>query len=267
MKVLTNSHIGVPYGAKAGDPRILIYCHGLISFASENTMLMEYLASQAFVVISIQHLDQLTEFKALQASLSKDVKDEQSRIMREIRSSSRDRRSELWGKYFRIASSTNRIVSARSADVGFVISEMQAVLSGIPALDESAGTRILGVIGLSLGGAVATEFSKTQGNHLRCVVNMDGGHYGELQDEPVRIRYLMVYSEENEGINDSALNAVSGVDIRTSALAETKHLNFHDIAGIYPVMKWMRVIGRADPLDVLRRRNEMVHEFASAADA
>ena len=38
-KKQTNSYISSAYDVSSGHPRILIYNHGLISFASENTML------------------------------------------------------------------------------------------------------------------------------------------------------------------------------------------------------------------------------------
>ena len=56
MKVLTSSYHDAPYAPPAGAPRILIYSHGLISFASENSMLMEHLASRGYVVIALQHV-------------------------------------------------------------------------------------------------------------------------------------------------------------------------------------------------------------------
>ena len=140
------------------------------------------------------------------------------------------------------------------------------MLTKVPKIDASAAT-IVGAIGLSLGGAVVTEFSKAPGSRLRCVVNMDGGNYGELQDEPVRTPYLMLCSEENDGTNDVALNAVSGVEVARRALPGTRHLNFHDISMVYPLMKWMRAIGSADPAFAIRWRNEAVHEFVSRAAA
>ena len=96
MRVLTNSHAEAAYEATAGAPRVLIYCHGLISFASENTMLMEHLASHGFVVISSNICTSLPSLRALQASQSKAMKEEQSRIEREIRSSLCDRRAEAF---------------------------------------------------------------------------------------------------------------------------------------------------------------------------
>lgn len=123
------------------------------------------------------------------------------------------------------------------------------------------------MIGLSVGGAVATEFSKIPGNEVRCVVNLDGGNYGERQDEPVGVPYLMLYSEANNRTNDVALSATRGVEVSTQFLPDTKHLNFHDIAAIYPVLKWIGAIGSADPVDTVRRRNDMVYNFVRGAAA
>ena len=265
MRVVTHSHVEAPYERRAGAPRILIYNHGLISFASENTILMEHLASHGFVVISLQHLDQLAERSALQASQSQDTKGEQARITRAIKSSSGDRRAELWRDYFRAASSTNRIVAARSLDIAYVIAQMEDLLNRIPGIGDVQAREIAGVIGLSLGGAVATEFSKLPGHAVRCVVNLDGGNYGELQDEPVGVPYLMLCCEANNGT--IAQDATSGIEISREVLPGTKHLNFHDISAIYPVLKWTGAIGSADPAAVVQRRNDLVHRFVTGADA
>ena len=66
MKVLTNSYCDAPYATRIGAARILIYGHGLVSFASENSRLMEHLASRGYVVIALQHVEQLAEFRELQ---------------------------------------------------------------------------------------------------------------------------------------------------------------------------------------------------------
>ncbi len=44
---------------------LTVYNHGLISFASENTSLAEALASHGFVILSIEHVEQLAELQSL----------------------------------------------------------------------------------------------------------------------------------------------------------------------------------------------------------
>lgn len=263
MKVSTNSVREGPYAAHAGPPRVLIYSHGMISFASENTSLMEHLASYGYTVVSLQHKEQIKELRALQGAQSANEKQEQKKLERSIKASDATQRPELWSRYYRMASNTNRIVSARADDIGLVVRTLGSLLAAVPDLDGSATAEAIGVIGLSLGGAVSTEYVRRGGSGVSCVVNMDGGIYGTLLDEPVRGRYLMLYSEPNGDINKASLPVSDTADVRVEVVRGTKHLNFHDIAMIYPLLKWLGITGSAQPSTVIRRRNELITEFIS----
>lgn len=74
MKTMTNSYLDAPISAEVSPFRILIYNHGMISFAAENTILMEYLASRGYIVLALQHKEQLQEFQTLQKRLPEQLK-------------------------------------------------------------------------------------------------------------------------------------------------------------------------------------------------
>jgi len=264
MKVLTNSYRDAPYAPLGGAPRILIYSHGLISFASENCMLMEHLASRGYVVIALQHVEQLAEFRELQKTQRQDEKQEQASLQRKIKASSVAERPRLSTEYFRIASNTNRIVAGRCADVEYAVSSLDLIMHGIRGIDGSSAGAPVGAIGLSLGGAVATEYAKRTGEKPRGVVNMDGGIYGAEREKPIESPYLMLYSEESAGNNDASLAVSGGAEITRRTIAGTKHLNFHDIAAVYPALKWLGVIGSASPMAVINERNRSVSDFVHA---
>src|SRR5690606_28113085 len=92
----------------------------------------------------------------------------------------------------------------------FVLDRISAVLERIPGYrGKDRGVPVeAAVVGFSLGGAVATEWCRTD---PRCgaAVNMDGGLFGSRPLDAVEVPYLMLYSETSEGGNDS-LKAVSG---------------------------------------------------------
>lgn len=263
MKIMTNSLRNALYAADAGPPRLLVYNHGMISFASENTSLMEHLASYGYTVVSLQHREQLAELRALQGAQSKSEKEEQKKLGRSIKTSDTAQRPALWNQYYRLASNTNRIVSARAADIEFVLANIGSLLSAVPRLEGSEPEEVIGMLGLSLGGAVATEYSKRGGVGAECVVNVDGGLYGMTLDEPIRGRYLMLYSEPNAGINEASVSSSDAGDVQTEVVPGTKHLNFHDIAMIYPLLKWIGITGSAQPAAVVGRRNDVITEFVS----
>ncbi|HEY8519706.1 MAG TPA: hypothetical protein VIN61_06475 [Gammaproteobacteria bacterium] len=263
MGVTTNTHEAAPYAAQAGPPRVVIYSHGLISFASENTTLMEHLASRGYVVISLQHEDQLAELRALQRAQPKSERSEHASLQRKILSAPKEERAALWKEYFRVASNTNQIVAARSGDVEYAVAGLESLLAAIPGIGAVSAPGGVAAIGLSVGGAVATQYAKRNRHRATGVVNIDGGIYGTQPDEPVAVPYLMLYSEENGGSNDLSLATAGGATITTATIPGTKHLNFHDIAAVYPWLKWLGPIGSADPVAVVKERNEAIADFLS----
>lgn len=263
-KVETHSWRGASYSSAAGRPRLLIYNHGMISFASENTSLMEHLASYGYTAVSLQHRDQLAELRALQTAQSGDEKEEQKKLERSIRDADTAERPALWARYYRLASNTNRIVAARALDIRFVLANMQTIFDAMPGAEGAGSPEVFGLLGLSLGGAVATECARLGGVGARCVVNMDGGIYGTALDTPVGGRYLMLYSEPNAGSNAASLKGSDDAGVRSEVIPGTKHLNFHDISMIYPPLKWIGMTGTADPAAVVTRRNELIAEFISS---
>jgi len=262
MKTETNSYRRAPYAANFGTPRVLIYNHGLISFASENTMLMEHLASQGYTLVSLQHKEQLAEIQALKRKQPEREKKEQALLQKQIQAAKGNERAELSKRYFEIASNTNRIVSARTADVEHVVKSLKALLGLLSAFGDIRDPEIVGVLGFSLGGAVATEYSK-QNTDIGCAVNIDGGIYGKKLDLPITCPYLMLYSQQNSGSNDRSLITSGNTWIRNETIPDTKHLNFHDIASIYPILRLLKVVGKADPADVLKRRNQLIADVVS----
>lgn len=263
MKVLTNSYHLAPYATAAGPPRLLFYSHGLISFASENSMLMEHLASHGYVVISLQHKDQLAELRALQRAQHEDEKREQVRLERKIKTATVEERAALWKEYFQIASNTNRIASARAVDIEFAIGKLETLLEAVPGIDGISSTKVVGVLGLSLGGAVATEYSKRNSDGATCVANIDGGMYGTQSEKPISGRYLMLYSQQNSGTNDLSLTMTDRAAVTRKVIPGTKHLNFHDIAAVYPALRWLGATGSARPMAVVEERNRLVSDFVS----
>jgi dienelactone hydrolase len=265
IKTETNSYRRAPYAANFGRPRVLIYNHSFISFASENTLLMEHLASQGYTVVSLQHKEQLAEFQALKTKQTEREKKEQDLLQKQIQAAKGNERAELSRRYFEIASNTNHIVSARTADVEHVAISLKTLLGSLSTFGDVVEPEILGVLGFSLGGAVATEYSK-QNTNISFAVNIDGGIYGKMLDLPITCPYLMLYSQQNSGSNDRSLITSGNTWIRNETIPDTKHLNFHDIASIYPILRLLKVVGKADPADVLKRRNQLIADVVSNVD-
>ena len=153
------------------------------------------------------------------------------------------------------------MVVERAADTSFVLSHIANVVAKIPSLRTNAiDTSAAHLVGFSLGGAVATETAKRDVRALS-VVNLDGGMYGTLDTKAPSQPYLMLYSSANDGANDKLLPQHA----QRVTPPDTTHLNYHDIAGLVPVLKLVRMTGRTNPLLFLEERNRLVREFCFQA--
>lgn len=271
--VPTHTMPDAPAARELTAPPVVVYQHGLISFASENTLLMEHLASHGCIVVSLRHLAQLAEYRALSSRQSSDSRRRDAAIQTALAAAdSRPERARLTAELARGATTTPAIVAARAADTVFVLDRLNGLLSSVPGLILSAvNTERAVLMGLSLGGAVATEVARQE---PRCagVVNLDGGLYGSDVDAPVGVPYLMIYSARGEGSNDLLLNN-PGAPLTVTTLPGTTHLNLHDTAWVIPLtMRGDRrqrerartlAARRPEAAQALAERNRLCEEFVT----
>jgi dienelactone hydrolase len=235
----------------------VIYNHGFISFVSENTTLMEHLASQGRVVVAIQHLDQFPEMQSLNRAQSPTTKAENQQMSKRLMKATPRERARLAVEYYGSATNTNRIVVERAVDTVFVLDHLSDVLACIPGF-RSGGSAVSSfhLVGFSLGGAVSTETAKRD-SRACTVVNLDGGWHGSQSREEIRVPYLMMYSSANDGINDHFLPPQA----KSITPPGTRHLNYHDVAGLMPFLRYFGAVGETDARAFLAQRNQTVSEF------
>ena len=239
--VRTHAAVGAAPAAQGAPYPLLVYNHSLLSFASENTLLMEALASRGFVVLSVRHQDQAAERAVLQRGVPDAERARDRQLLGQLaRASSRAERARLSLELFRNSTGTPVIVRRRAADSRYVLDHLDAVLASVPAGGALAAGGRFGPLGLSLGGAVATRLCQ---DDPRCAgaANLDGGLYGIDEGRPPNRPYLMVYSEANAGTNDALLGAAAAV--RETVLAGARHLDLHDAAVLFPILRWLGMLG------------------------
>jgi len=220
---------------------LLIYNHSLISFASENTLLMEWLASRGYVVVSLRHREQAEEYAAIQKGISEDEQARDRELTSRLRKTlTRKERAELSLMQFENSSGVSMIVKRRAEDSAFVLANLSQVLTRIPGASDDSIAPDFGALGLSLGGAVATRFCLAE---PRCagVANLDGGLYGLDKSRLLRSPYLMIYSQDNAGTNDAFVQGTEGY--QELVLQGAKHLDLQDASVVLPILKWFGMLG------------------------
>ena len=260
----TNALQHAPIKLDGGKLPVLIYNHALLSIASENTFLMEHLASYGYIVVSIRHKDQIAEYQALQNSLSeaerlKEI--ESFAVLAGLGDLERSERAKLTLQIYRENKTMPEIVRARVRDSQDVIDMLSSILKTIPGYQGNMHTDSskLGLVGASLGGAVATELCK---NDRRCgaAINMDGGIFGTNIDAPIPVPYLMLYSERHLGGNDF-LKQASGESYKERMITGAEHLDFLDASYVLPGLRFVGLLGPIGGDEMIRQKNTLVREF------
>jgi len=257
VRARTGTRVNGQFVVRAPTSTLIVYNHGLISFAAENTSLMQDLASHGHTVVAIQHAEQLAEFNALMRAEPAEKKKADAELAQRLKAATEAERPRLAVEYYTASTSTNRLVVERAADTSFVLVQIDDVVAKIPSLRKNAiDTSSAHLVGFSVGGAVSTETAKRDAR-AQSVVNLDGGVQGTLDTKPPSQPYLMLYSSVNDGMNDKLLPQHA----QRVAPADTAHLNYHDVAGLLPVLRLARVTGRTNPRAFLEERNRLVREW------
>lgn len=223
---------------------------------------MEDLASHGHVVLSLQHLGQMDELQALNRNSTPEKSKDDRAFDARLIAATPEERAAMGRPYYEAADNTNQIVSARTADIAFALEHLDEICAKVPGLD--AGTLAEGAIrlaGFSIGGAVASEFARIDAR-VKAVANIDGGLFGAdightIRGHAIRPAYLMLYSAISQGINDALLPPQA----RCITPVSTKHLNYHDLAILLPILRFFGATGKANARRIIEQRNCAVREL------
>jgi dienelactone hydrolase len=159
----TETYPGAPLAASAPALPPVLYNHGLISFASENSSLMQELASRGHVVIAIEHVDQLLEWQTLNHRQPPAEKRLAQQLTSQVRRAAGAERARLARALSAASSSTRRIVVERAEDTRLVLDTLASTLGTIPGHVRGPTAAGAHRVGYSIGGAVATEAAPKTG--------------------------------------------------------------------------------------------------------
>lgn len=260
--IKTHSFKTAPIAPDPSQRSVLIYNHAGLSTATENTLLMEFLASHGYVIVGVRHEGQRDEYTSLQASLSDEEKAKELEELKKLGADmDRKSRAAVALQAYQSNITLTTIVKRRALDTAYVLDNLASILNTIPGCQNGicVNEDKIGLVGFSLGGAVATELCKSD-QRCRAAVNLDGGIFGTNIQAPVTVPYLMLYSEPHEGGNDFAKKA-SGPSFEEHTIEGAMHANFHDATLVLPALRWFGLLGPIDGREMIRRKNTIVLKF------
>lgn len=170
-------------GAGSGPFPLLLYLPGWAGTCIENTALLAHLAGHGYVVAGMHY--------PLRAGLPAEAL---ARCLRELEAPM-DYGSEA--AYRETVRRATARVDARAADATALLDGFARMAESHPLLAGRLDLDRVGILGFSLGGAVAAE-AATRDARFRAVVNIDGRHWNQALLEGVRQPYLFIGEELHE---------------------------------------------------------------------
>ncbi len=271
--IRTNAILGAPLATGDRFP-ILIFSHGYGGGFGQNTVQMEELASQGYVIASIAHPGEagwapfpdgtgmgmdtgIVNMMRRQAAEPDGMKKALAAIARF--DSVKTPEAGLAELRRFIAEGPEPL---RSESVAEWAADTRALVDLLATFDHGGASspfhgRLdlgrLGVFGMSYGGATAGDFCR-QDDRCQAALNMDGGQYGGLINDSLRVPFLIMASSQAYSVHVPVLELTRGPAYLIK-VPETNHIGLTDLSLFAPVA--FRAAGITGKLDPERRERIM----------
>lgn len=249
FKVLkTNSSRDVPLSSKENTYPILIFSHGFGEHYSQNSILMEELASHGYIVFSISHHYEC-KFSSYPDGRFISIDMNSLRLQKIMEEMSNPKAIELYQKMFSANNDEERMqvfVETRkilptsliespknwAEDISFFMDQLEGINQKDKIFREKLNLDRIGVFGMSLGGIASNEISISD-KRIKACVNIDGGFYGAASEKEIQTPTMFLNSKRFLGYG-KIFTSKSKTDCYSLSIKESDHYNFSDYS-IYPI--------------------------------
>jgi len=270
----SNSSRDVPISSKESKYPILIFSHGWGEHYSQNSILMEELASHGYIIFSMSHHYEckFTSFpdgrfiyidmnsQRLQKIMGEMTNPKALEVIQKFSSATNDEeRLQVFADMEKVLP-TGLTESSKywAEDISFFIDQLNGLNNENKFFKNKLNLNRLGVFGMSLGGFVSNEASMLD-NRVRACVSMDGGFHGLITKSKIKIPTMFLNSNRYSGYGNIFTNR-SEMDCYSLTVKNSDHMNFSDYS-IYPVPAAKPLLGSIEGGKVIEIMNIMVLNF------
>ena len=273
----THSYPNLAPATDHGPYPVILFHHGLQMFTAQSTMLMEHLASHGYIVVSIAHPYEsirvilqgkgtvMPEFISSWAKFNEAMTWIEKSSLPVLEAKKTMEKEELIQERASVMlraienSEMNKVVSEWEKDSRFVLDELILSRDEELVFRNIVDTSRIGIMGMSVGGAVATEVAKSD-KRIKAGMNVDGLQYGSRNKEPLQVPFAMVYSEDGRDLNEF-LMLNSQHDYVEYTFTGARHADFTDMALIWPMMRMYGQLGTIPGERMVYLTNKVVLNF------
>ncbi len=271
--LLTNSCQGVPISKAENTFPVLIFSHGWGEHFSQNTILMEELASHGYIVFSLSH-DFESKFSFYPNGDIVTLNTNSERFIQIMKEQQNPSAMELYNEMFNVNSDKSRLeIFVKTSnlmptllkespkywaeDIEFFINKLPDINKSNSNLKTKLNLEKIGVFGMSMGGITANEVC-VGNSKVKAGVNIDGGIYGSTIDTLINTPFMFINSQRYLGYGHLFLSK-SSKDCYSITVRNSDHYNFTDYA-LYPCQPNM-MVGTINATVPIKIMNSMILSF------
>ena len=270
----TNSSRDVPMSSKENKYPILIFSHGFGEHYSQNTILMEELASHGYILFSISHHYEC-KFSSFPDGRLIYLDMNSQRFQKIMQEQQNPKAMELLQKMYNASNDEERmqvLVKTSNAlptiltespkywaeDISFFMDQLESISNENKILKDKLNLDRIGVFGMSLGGMATSEICLTD-KRIKAGINIDGGLFGTLVNVKHQTPFMFLNSKRFLGYGRLFIGE-STVDCYSLSVKDSDHYNFSDYS-VYPVPSISFLLGTIDGEKTIEIMNVIVLAF------
>ncbi|MCP4260727.1 MAG: hypothetical protein GY774_24860 [Planctomycetes bacterium] len=270
----TNSSRDVPMSSKENKYPILIFSHGFGEHYSQNTILMEELASHGYILFSISHHYEC-KFSSFPNGRLIYLDENSLRFQKIMQEQQNPKAMELFHKMFsasidkerkQVFVETNNILPTLlkegpkywAEDISFFLNQLQNINGDNEIFKGKLNLEKIGVFGMSMGGIATSEICLTD-RRIKAGINVDGGLFGSTSNNKIQIPFMFLNSKRFLGYGN-LFTSKSTMDCYSLSVKNSDHYNFTDYS-IYPVPFATSLMGTIDGNKMIEIMNVTILAF------
>ncbi|MFB0552616.1 MAG: alpha/beta hydrolase family protein [Phycisphaerae bacterium] len=270
----TNSSRDLPVSPKEKDYPVLIFSHGWGEHYSQNSILMEELASHGYIIFSIAHHYEC-KFSSYPNGRTIHLDVNSIRFQKIMQEQQNPKAIELFHKMFSASNDKERMqvfVDTNNTlptllkespkywaeDISFFLNQVKdinrenEIFKGKLSLDK------IGVFGMSMGGIASSEICITD-RRIKAGISVDGGLFGSVSDKKIQMPFMFLNSKRFLGYGN-LFTSKSTTDCYSLSVKNSDHYNFTDYS-IYPVPFATPLMGTIDGNKMIEIMNVTILAF------
>lgn len=273
-EIITNSIRLTPLSMQENKYPVVIFNHGWGEHFAQNTILMEELASNGYVVFSIaHHFECKFSFYPNGQFISIDMNSNRfKQIMQEQQNPGAmdlifkmmgldevdEQRQILIDQSNALPTLLKESPAYWAEDISFILDQLEWLNAKNPFFKEKLDLESIGVMGMSMGG-MATNECCISDNRVKAGINMDGGLTGSQLDREIQTPFMFLNGKRYVGYGQLLTHHIAK-DGYSFSVRNADHYNFTDYS-IYPLQSLGFLMGTIEGSRIIAIMNELVVSF------